>query len=128
MKNGLYTSLADATAVTGNQAYGQGQTKVWFMKASFMRDGLMGLEWLKEHKGVPTLASLHETHVYIGHINLDDLEDVFVAMQGEVWSPNGEARGLIGALKTHTSMCVGDIIEKGGVLFLVDNSGFARLQ
>ena len=44
-------------------------------------------------------------------IKADDLEQVFILMQGEVWSPNGEARDLITGLGLkHTSMSVGDIV------------------
>ena len=49
-------------------------------------------------------------------------------MQGENWSPNGEARNLIGSLGlSHTSMSVGDIIEIDGNLFFVDRHGFKKL-
>jgi predicted MPP superfamily phosphohydrolase len=44
-----------------------------------------------------------------GHANLDD---IFEMMQGENYSPAGEARDLIRSSGTHhTSMSVGDIIE-----------------
>lgn len=48
-----------------------------------------------------------------------DIDHVFHNMQGEVWSPNGEARELIRSLGLwHTSMSVGDVVldfdgEKG---------------
>jgi hypothetical protein len=42
-----------------------------------------------------------------------DLEEVFFLMQGEQWSPNGEARELIELLGLrHTSMSVGDLIHR----------------
>jgi len=41
----------------------------------------------------------------------DNLERVYNNMQGENWSPNGEARDLILFLGlSHTSMSIGDII------------------
>ena len=39
------------------------------------------------------------------------LQHVFERMQGEIWSPNGEAREVIRALELcHTSMSAGDVI------------------
>ena len=41
----------------------------------------------------------------------EGLDDVYSKMQGERWSPQGEARPLIEALGlTHTSMSAGDVI------------------
>jgi hypothetical protein len=52
------------------------------------------------------------------------LEELFWRMQGENWSPNGEARELIKAKGVqHTSMSVGDIawdIETGEVWKVAD--------
>jgi hypothetical protein len=57
-------------------------------------------------------------------------EDVFFKMQGENWSPNGEARDLIRAkgLK-HTSMSVGDVCMhlKTGITYGVIDVGFRFL-
>lgn len=40
----------------------------------------------------------------------DCLEEIFYRMQGEVWSPHGEARYMIASLGVqHTSMSIGDI-------------------
>lgn len=45
------------------------------------------------------------------HIDAKDMDEVFYQMQGEVWSPHGEARESIKELGlAHTTMCVGDII------------------
>lgn len=53
------------------------------------------------------------THCYLGSLHAKDLEEVFCTMQGEKWSPNGEARELIKATGLHhTSMSVGDIIRE----------------
>ena len=49
-------------------------------------------------------------------------------MQGEIWSPNGEAYSLIKKTGTHTSMSVGDVIELDGEAFLVDTFGFRDLS
>lgn len=42
----------------------------------------------------------------------EDLEDVYFTMQGENWSPNGEAREAIQELGlSHTSMSIGDVVQ-----------------
>ena len=56
-----------------------------------------------------------------------DIANLYVWMQGENWSPNGEARDLIRYLGLkHTSMSVGDIIQDSetGQYFIVDFAGF----
>lgn len=56
-----------------------------------------------------------------------DLQNLYVFMQGENWSPNGEARDLIKGLGLkHTSMSVGDIIldTETGEYHIVDFAGF----
>ena len=45
-------------------------------------------------------------------VRADSPEEVFSHMQGEVWSPEGEALSLIRHLELHhTSMSVGDVIR-----------------
>jgi len=56
------------------------------------------------------------------------LDDVYSKMQGERWSPRGEARPLIKALGlSHTSMSVGDVILdlEENVFYEVAWSGFS---
>lgn len=60
----------------------------------------------------------------------EDLEEVYYAMQGEVWSPNGEARPLIEGLGLrHTSMSVGDVIHEinTGKFYEVAMAGFREI-
>lgn len=60
----------------------------------------------------------------------DALEHVFWQMQGENWSPHGEAREMIRALGlTHTSMYVGDIVREthAGNIWLCANEGWEVL-
>lgn len=50
-------------------------------------------------------------------------------MQGENWSPNGEAKELIRPLGLkHTSMSVGDIISDGENYWMVAPVGFVRIS
>ena len=50
-------------------------------------------------------------------------------MQGENWSPNGEARPLIAQLDlSHTSMSIGDVaVDEVGIAHLVTACGFKPL-
>ena len=59
-----------------------------------------------------TAAGLRLTHVWLFEIEATSLDDAFRRMQGENWSPQGEARGLLHALGLrHTSMSVGDVLR-----------------
>ena len=73
-----------------------------------------------------TADNLLETHVELKTVDLPGLDAVYHEMQGEVWSPNGEARELIRSLGlNHTSMSVGDVIKTpDGKLHLVASCGF----
>jgi hypothetical protein len=111
---------------------------VHYMKPEFFRDGIMGYKWLREHGPMPSIAALDKTHVELktmefqfvdGELNRA-LNKVFHDMQGEVWSPNGEANALIEAKGLqHTSMSVGDIVVvDGSKMFLVDRFGFKQIE
>jgi hypothetical protein len=78
---------------------------------------------------------LEATHVHLKNLEIDapeseNLEKIYLEMQGEMWSPNGEARFLIKAKKLgHTSMSVGDVIvdEMFNEVYVVDSIGFKSL-
>jgi hypothetical protein len=59
----------------------------------------------------------------------NDLEKIYYDMQGECWSPQGEARDLIKNLKLHhTTMSTGDVIKTpDDKLFMVGKVGFVAL-
>jgi hypothetical protein len=100
---------------------------VYYMKPKFFRDGIMGMEWLREHGPMPNPSALDATHVFLKAQAAEDLDDLFVKMQGECWSPNGEAYSLIERKGLqHTSMSVGDIAVDQGTweTFIVDRFGF----
>lgn len=68
-----------------------------------------------------------ETHINVGLVTYRPnwKEEIFLAMQGENWSPNGEANELIEKLGLiHTSMSIGDVV----VLFppLSDDMRYCR--
>lgn len=56
-------------------------------------------------------STLKTTHRFIKTVDVQELRNVFFEMQGETWSPRGEARPIIeNAGVRHTSMSVGDIV------------------
>lgn len=115
-----YKSLNDAKPYQPGLA--KGPTEIWYTKHTAMRDMGMGLDFLLKHapKKIPSEKTLKKTHVLLGKIKETNPHKIFRAMQGEMWSPAGEARDLIKSkgLK-HTSMMVGDIIRIKGKLYMV---------
>jgi hypothetical protein len=56
------------------------------------------------------VRDLKQTHRFVRSVETSHLDNVYSLMQGEVWSPRGEARSLIESLELdHTSMSVGDV-------------------
>jgi len=73
---------------------------------------------------------LHRDYVPVSVVVAEDEECVFQYMQGEVWSPNGEAKELIEALGLrHTSMSICDIVYdiNEGTYYKVVTLGFLRV-
>jgi hypothetical protein len=76
---------------------------VYYQKEPTFESLLVGMENV-------TQEEIETTHQYLGFMLAQDLEDLYMRMQGDVWSPEGEARGLITLLGLrHTSMSVGDV-------------------
>jgi hypothetical protein len=72
--------------------------------------------------------SKENTYVKVRDIHAEDLDDVFVKSQGEVYSPRGEANSHLESIGAdHTSMCVGDFIETSrGEFYRVEGCGFEK--
>lgn len=69
---------------------------------------------------LPTEADLPASHVFVRSIQATCLEDVYWRMQGEVWSPRGEATPLIKRLGlSHTSLSLGDVVQAPDGLYYV---------
>jgi hypothetical protein len=104
--------------------------QVYYMRPEFFAHGIMGIAGLRAAGKLPTLARLTDTHVELGSFEARDLEDLFRKMQGEFWSPNGEARNLIMSKGLcHTSMSVGDIaIDETGNGSIVADFGWERVE
>jgi len=103
--------------------------EIWYMRPEYFGQGILGVEYCQQAGALPNIRNLEATHVHLKDLdNYRDLENVWIYMQGEVWSPNGEARDLIKSKGlAHTSMSVGDIIIADGHIWMVDNMGFELL-
>ena len=122
----MYTTLNDASTLHTELA--NGTTEIWYSKSKYFRDMTGGSRYLEKHHMLPTVDTLSTTHSKIGSINTVDLNRIYSLMQGENWSPNGEARNVIDKSEAgHTSMSVGDIIKMNGIMHMVDDHGFLVL-
>lgn len=122
-----YESLNDAACVS--EKYGPGPVEVWYMRPELFRDLTFGSEFVLRHfpESMPDAGCLERTHVLLGRIAAEP-EEVFELMQGEFWSPRGEARSLIERLGLHhTSMSVGDVVRVGSRVFMIDGCGYYEL-
>lgn len=64
----------------------------------------------------------------VGEVIAHDEEDVYQNMQGDFWSPTGEARPVIRELGLkHTSMSVGDVLVCDGKARMVAPTGFVDI-
>lgn len=111
-----------------NDAYPAGETEIWYWLDDNARDYMMGYDFLKKQGMEITPETIPSTHALIGKIRETNPEKIFAMMQGESWSPNGEARDMIERSGTgHTSMSVGDVIRVGNKWLMVDRYGFKDL-
>lgn len=124
-----YKSIADAAPVTRDRRYLEGSAGVWYMRPEVFRDFSMGPEWLAERNiALPTVGTLEDTHILLGFVDEQNPDSVWGMMQGEVWSPEGEARELIRRKGLrHTSMSVGDVVQYGKHLYMIDGVGTKRI-
>ena len=114
----------------------RGALEVWYMRPDWFPSGIMGDE--------PDPQNLEATHIQLGSIgsspnegmtsasftSMSDLESIWSKLQGEFWSPNGEAWRLIQSkgLK-HTSMSMGDCFRfANDDVYIVAAAGFKILN
>ncbi|MCK9231070.1 MAG: hypothetical protein RBS96_02605 [Dehalococcoidales bacterium] len=79
----------------------------------------------------PASDLLQSVLVYLATVEANTPDEAFTRMQGENWSPNGEARPLIlGKGLQHTSMSVGDALVDGatGTYYLCHLAGWNVVQ
>lgn len=70
--------------------------QVWYKK-----------DWVQDTQ--EALEDFSNCYVPVMRLEAKDVEDVYMSMQGEVWSSEGEARSA--PWLPHTSMSVGDVVE-----------------
>lgn len=110
-----YASLNDAAIAHRLDVLAPGLTEVWYVKVPDPSSGKEGLDRYRDIRwepdgGVIDLNDLSKTHVLLGSVAGKDPEDLWTVLQGEVWSPKGEARSLImGSGTAHTSCDLGDL-------------------
>jgi len=124
--NGVVTVEDMTTPTTATKTF-----SIYYMRPDFFRDGIMGADWLKRHDKMPDASALDTTHIFLREIEADTPAHAFHLMQGENWSPNGEARGLIERKGLqHTSMSTGDIIvdQATNETLLIGNYGMHLLR
>lgn len=102
---------------------GPGRTKVYYARP----------EW-KSERIFPKAADynpadLDKTHLLLGEIASTDREQIWSTLQGEFWSPRGEANELIRRTGlSHTSMDCGDIIVMpDGTMWMCESCGFGQV-
>jgi DNA-binding ferritin-like protein len=123
-----YISLQDARDVVTNADFSKGKTEVWYMLPDFFLNGSMGYNWLAEQGNLPTKTTLTETHAHLGSVAEKDKEVLWMALQGENWSPRGEARDMISSRGLrHTSMSMGDVLVVDDRAYIADSVGFEAL-
>ena len=109
--------------VTNSESRELRQYEVYYRK-----DDNVGLEdkQLLEHD-IETAG----THAFVAEIEAKDLNEVYMYMQGEIWSPRGEMRNhIISSGNNHTSMSIGDVIKnkQTGEFWQVAFIGFERVK
>ena len=113
-----YQNLNDAKKY--NVGLSHGITKIYYLKKGADFGYAFG-------KLKPNKDDMLATHVLLGEIKETNLNRIYQSLQGEFWSPNGEAVNLIKKLNTgHTSMSIGDVIVMGNDYYLVVDSGFEK--
>ena len=99
------------------------------------RDFIMGMD----EYTIPALNKVKKEKLdlyrLIGKIDLPNstecitcfLHELYRAMQGEFWSPYGEALEMVTKIGTHTSMSIGDIIEVDNTKYIVESYVFSKI-
>lgn len=116
-------------------ALGYQRITVWYSS----RDSFPDFLFYGDFGGMNPTIRLGKTHVPIVECYLEKCQSdhdylqvcakICHLMQGEMWSPNGEAQQLIKNSDTaHTSMSAGDIIQVGERYFIFQHMGTGFLD
>ena len=116
--SGPYKTVNDAQIIQPELA--PGPVKVWYSKE------LMHPFDIEKGWSINSPEELKKTHILLGSIKGTDPDTIYDVLQGENWSPDGQARELIRNLDLeHTSMSIGDCIEyPDGKVLMVGGIGF----
>jgi len=99
----------------------RGKTQVWYQR---------NFGWWYRDQDSLDPDHIEKTHALVGEIAItkDKIGDIFPLMQGENWSPKGEANKFVRLLGVHTSMSVGDIVVfEDKSMFVCDTSGWKEI-
>lgn len=123
----MSNATSNLTVLSDFPGLSKGNAEIWYTKKNLFSSFSFGR---RPDEFDP--QDLTKTHVRLGTIAADknNLDAVYVAMQGESWSPNGEAKDLIGNSGSgHTSMSVGDIIffPDTDDCFICDSVGWTKI-
>jgi len=121
-----FTKLSDF-AIFNQPGLQEGGTEIWYSKPT--RGQFDSYEFREKLGTVPDPKDLSATHVLLGKVKETNLNRLFDTMQGENWSPEGEANSFIRAKGLHhTSMSIGDIVKIGNKVYFCDTYGFKELK
>lgn len=130
----MYSNLNDAAKHTGLPLLEKGDIKIFYSKNNHFRHVSL-LAYSKQDLS-ELFSNMEITHVLVGEIGGKEeytpqeffkcLENIYHVMQGDIWSPNGEANSLIKGMETHTSMSMGDLIVYKQELYSVSAFGFTK--
>lgn len=107
MTTSMYKSLNDCSLCPAGDS-----VQIWYQKREMLESSMF-----TRYKNVDPTC-LEKTHVLLGTMDIPDeneqyiLDRIYDTMQGEIWSPCGQALSLISHLGLmHTSMTVGDVVR-----------------
>jgi hypothetical protein len=107
--------------IPNRECYCIGSSEIWYMKPFWFRQGING--------ELPNPEKLEDTHILLGSVCERSPEYIWRMMQGEAWSPFGEAARLITSKGLgHTSMSVGDVIKTKSGTIMIANIGMTKLE
>ena len=107
MTKSMYDSLNDCSLCPAGDS-----VQIWYQKREMLESSMF-----TRYKHIDP-SCLEKTHVLLGTMDIpyndeqEMLNRIYDTMQGEIWSPYGQALSLITRLGLmHTSMTVGDVVR-----------------
>lgn len=115
-----FSQIKDSAAIQALISTSGTNVEIWYAT---------NLHWDKQHPYANIHQYLSEHYTMLGSLNTKaTLEEVYCVMQGENWSPMGEARDLIRSKGlSHTSLSIGDVVRIGQRYYECAAVGFKLL-